>query len=248
MPSTRTYTTQQSRIQPPSYASPLAARRLYSSTSSTSEPSSSSTPQPEHVGAHKPATFYEFFPSTLPLGPPPAGTFSIELPKLRREFLQLQARAHPDRHHGAAKARAEAASAAINEAYRTLEDPLRRAVYVLGLRGVDVDDESSKLGGAPGASGDEAGFGGAGGDMELLMEVMDAREAVEEAQSEEEIAALGEENEERIAGSIRVLEEAFAASDWARARRETVRLRYWRNIGESLREWNGPGSVHVLEH
>ena len=85
-------------------------------------------------------------------------------------------------------------------------------------------------------------------DMELLMEVMEAREAVEECESEEELVGLKAENEQRIAESIAVLEEAFATDDLGRAKRESVRLRYWRNIGESLREWEGKGSQHVLQH
>lgn len=85
-------------------------------------------------------------------------------------------------------------------------------------------------------------------DMELLMSVMEAREAVEDAETEEEVAALKEENEERIKESIGVLEEAFSKDDLQRAKRESVRLRYWRNIGESLHEWEGKGSTHTLQH
>lgn len=87
-----------------------------------------------------------------------------------------------------------------------------------------------------------------GQDMELLMEVMEAREAVEEAESEEEVEELKRENAERIKESVAVLEQAFKENDLARAKRESVRLRYWRNIGESLHEWEGKGSQHTLNH
>lgn len=87
-----------------------------------------------------------------------------------------------------------------------------------------------------------------GQDMELLMEVMEAREAVEDAESEEEVAALKVENEERIAESIKVLDNAFAKDDLGQAKRESVRLRYWRNIGESLHEWEEKGSEYTLQH
>ncbi len=90
--------------------------------------------------------------------------------------------------------------------------------------------------------------GEAGQDLELLMEVMEAREAVEEAGTEEEVRQLVRENDQTVNASIKVLEEAFEGNDLARAKRESVRLRYWRNIGESLREWEGKGSEHVLQH
>jgi molecular chaperone HscB len=57
-----------------------------------------------------PQTHFDLFPKTIPNGPPPTGTFDIDLAQLKKEFLQLQAKAHPDRHAGPDKARAEGAS------------------------------------------------------------------------------------------------------------------------------------------
>lgn len=236
-PPLRSASTAPSRPPAALRAVPPARQQRHQAYSSSS---SSASAKPTTVEDLNPAphTHYSLFPQTLPAGPPPAGAFSIDLSALRKEFLQLQGRAHPDRHAGASKARAEAASSAINEAYKTLQDPLRRARYLLQLRGVDVEDDGGKLG----------GDGAPGGDMELLVEVMEAREAVEEAGSEAEVEVLREENEERIARSVGVLEEAFAEGDVGGAGREAVRLGYWRNIAESLREWTGRGEGHVLQH
>ncbi|KAF1969933.1 Co-chaperone Hsc20 [Bimuria novae-zelandiae CBS 107.79] len=191
---------------------------------STSTPSST-----EQETSAPPQTHYTFFPSTLPSGPPPAGRFTIDTSALKREFLQLQARAHPDLHPPSQKARAQALSARINEAYKTLQSPLLRAQYLLSLQGVEVGEEA-KL-----------------DDAELLMEVLEARERIEEAESEEELVGLKEENEGRIAESVRVLEEAFERDDVGKARGEAVRLRYWVNIKESLDGWE-KGKGVVLEH
>lgn len=76
---------------------------------------------------------------------------------------------------------AGANSAEINKAYQTLLSPLKRAEYLLSLRGVNLE-ETDKLGG-----GDE-------GHAEFIMEVMDARSALEDAQTEEEIADIRKEN------------------------------------------------------
>lgn len=183
-----------------------------------------------------PQTHYEYFPSTLPSGPPPAGPFTLDLRALRREFLQLQARAHPDLHPPELKHKAEALSSRINDAYKTLQDPLRRAVYILSLNGVDVESEAER-----------ESLGDAQGDQELLMVVLEARELIEEAQEEQELEGLKQENDERIAESVEVLEKGMAESDWMGCKAECARLRYWMNIKQSIEEWE-PGKPVMLQH
>jgi len=155
----------------------------------------------------------------------------IDTKQLRKEFLQLQAVAHPDRHPQELKSRAEATSARINESYKTLQDPLLRAQYLLSLRGIDVaEDETAKV-----------------DDPELLMEVLDTREEIEGAQEEDELEELRALNEERIEASEKVLDRAFKEDDIVAAKEEAVRLRYWVNIRESLDSWEKGRSV-VLIH
>ncbi|KAH7410967.1 putative chaperone [Cadophora sp. MPI-SDFR-AT-0126] len=204
------------------------SQRRWQTTSTTS-------PQPHADDAIKsnpiPQTHYEFFPKTLPSGPPPNGPFHIDVRELRREFLQLQSIAHPDRHPQHLKTRAEATSARINEAYKTLQNPLLRAQYLLGLRGIDVaEDETAKV-----------------DDPELLMEVLDAREEIENAREEGELEEMRRVNEERIEESEGVLDRAFRADDLVGAKEEAVRLRYWVNIRESLDAWER-GKPVVLVH
>jgi molecular chaperone HscB len=204
---------------------PRSARRQASTSSNTRE-----TPF-EADARSAPQTHYEFFPQTLASGPPPSGSFVIDPRVLRKEFLQLQAKAHPDMHPQSEKRRAEATSARINEAYKTLQNPLLRAQYLLSLRGIDVaEDETAKV-----------------EDPELLMEVLDAREEIEAAQEEEELDGMKRVNDERIAASEGVLEQAFAKDDIQTAKQEAVKLRYWINIKESLDGWE-KGKPVVLEH
>ncbi|KPM35623.1 hypothetical protein AK830_g10957 [Neonectria ditissima] len=204
----------------------LQARRASSGTSESVAPSSS-PPAP----ASPPQTHYDLFPETLPDGPPPSGHFPIDTRALRREFLRLQARAHPDMHPAENKVRAEATSARINDAYKTLTNPLTRAQYLLSLRGVDVaNDEALKV-----------------EEPELLMQVLEAHEEMEIADSEADLQGLLEENDERIAASEQALEHAFQHDDVEAAKHEAVRLRYWVNIKEGLDNWE-KGKEVVLEH
>ena len=197
---------------------------------------SATAPQPtKDDDSLKSHTHYHFFPQTLPSGPPPHGLFTPDLRQLRREFLQLQASAHPDRHPEDRKAYAQALSARINEAYKTLSSPLLRAQYLLSLRG----DHSH--------SDDAAQLGEGKDDQELLLEVLELRERIEEAETEAEVEEMTAENEERLTESVRVLEEAFARDDLEAARKEAVRLRYWVNVGDTLREWE-KGKPVLLHH
>lgn len=102
---------------------------------------------------------------------------------------------------------------------------------MLSLRGIDVEDESAKL-----------------SENELLMEVMEAREAVEEVEGEEELVELKAENNVRIDASVRILEEAFAKGDLDTAAQEAIRLRYWMNIEESIQGWEKGKGGGILHH
>ncbi|PQK11049.1 hypothetical protein BB8028_0002g13670 [Beauveria bassiana] len=226
---------------PRRFFSQHAAAAAAADGADTSEPSSSSS-SATAATATASSPYYALFPSTLPLGPPPRGHFPIDVRQLRREFLQLQARAHPDMHApGAAKSAAETRSALINEAYRTLANPLLRAQHLLALRGVDVaGDERLKMDAAADESDDEAGAG-------LLMVVLEAREGIEEARTEADLEGLRTENDGRIREGEERLEEAFREDDVEKAKREAVKMRYWVNIKESLDNWE-QGKPIVLQH
>lgn len=207
-------------------ASPQRSSRRYQSTANAREEPFKAPSGPQQTQTH-----YSFFPKSLSAGAPPEGPFSIDLNALKREFLQLQAKAHPDLHPQEHKKRAEATSARINEAYKTLQSPLHRAQYLLSQRGIETaEDETAKV-----------------DDPELLMEVLEAREQIEEAESEEDLVSMKDENEVRIQESIKALEQAFAADDVETAKSETVKLRYWMNISESIANWEKEKPV-VLEH
>lgn len=79
------------------------------------------------------------------------------------------------------------------------------------------------------------------------MEVLDAREEIENAQEEEELEEMKRVNDERIEASEQVLDRAFKDDDIRSAKEEAVRLRYWVNIKESLDGWE-KGKPVVLVH
>lgn len=188
------------------------------------------------AGAPDITNYYTIFPKTLPSGPPPASPFSVPTADLKREFLQLQSLVHPDKYtNGTEKQHAEGLSARINEAYRTLIDPLQRAQYVLReWHGIDVTAEDAATKHAL--------------DPETLMEVMEVQETIEEvgatAEGEGQINALKTENDGRVLECVASLGKAFESGDIEAARKECIRLRFWYSVGEGLREWE-PGNTEI---
>ncbi|KIW46134.1 Fe-S protein assembly co-chaperone HscB [Exophiala oligosperma] len=183
------------------------------------------------------STYYTLFPNTLSAGPPPTGPFNIPLAQLKREFLLLQSQHHPDKYTSqpTAHQKAMALSSLLNSAYKTLSDPLLRARYLLHhTYGIDITSEDNST---------HSGLT----DQETLMEVMEAQEAIEEAETQEQVDALKEENQARIDQTIKLLGQAFEHEDVEAAKTECIRLNYWRSLQQGLHEWE-PGKEVRLIH
>src|SRR5580698_8767224 len=80
----------------------------------------------------------------------------IDLPTLEKAFYAQSRKLHPDRF--AAKPQAEqdaalAASSRLNDAYRTLRDPIARTEYLLSLEGIQLEEQSRAATDAAKASG-----------------------------------------------------------------------------------------------
>ncbi len=71
---------------------------------------------------------------------------NIDLAALEREFHRLSRKLHPDRFARATESEKEWSlvdTALLNDAYRTLKDPLRRTEYLLKLHGAEIGEEFS---------------------------------------------------------------------------------------------------------
>ena len=102
--------------------------------------------------------------------------FALDGAALEAAYRDIQARVHPDRfaHAGDAERRASMQwTTRVNEAYRTLKNPVARAQYLLELHGVDVGLETNTS--MP---------------REFLLEQMELREALERAGDAKDATAL----------------------------------------------------------
>jgi molecular chaperone HscB len=97
-----------------------------------------------------------FCPHCSKIQPPPGGDYfsvfdlkpklDLDLAALEIEFHRLSRKLHPDRFARALdneKQWSLADTALLNDAYRTLRDPLRRTEYLLKLEGLEVGEESA---------------------------------------------------------------------------------------------------------
>ncbi|MBI2256907.1 MAG: Fe-S protein assembly co-chaperone HscB [Proteobacteria bacterium] len=149
-------------------------------------------------------------------------SFDVDDDKLEKQYLGFQRVLHPDRFAGKPakeRAMAEAQAVALNEAYATLDDPLKRATYLLRLKGVLSEAAADKT----------------VNDPALLMEAMEKREALAEAESADAIEKLTVEAAGDAIQLLSDISKAFASDDLTAANRATLRLKYLRKFLEEAR-------------
>jgi molecular chaperone HscB len=97
-----------------------------------------------------------FCPHCSKIQPPPGGDYfsvfsleprlNLDLVELEHSFHRLSRKLHPDRFARAEGNEREwslADTALLNDAYRTLRDPIRRTEYLLKLEGAEIGEEHS---------------------------------------------------------------------------------------------------------
>ena len=135
--------------------------------------------------------------------------FAQDAAQLDARWKELQRQVHPDKFaaQGAAAQRvAMQWSARINEAYRRLKDPLKRAAYLCELNGAPIDAESNTAMPA-----------------EFLMQQMELREAVDDAVDAAAMDEIGRQSATLKREMLMKLEQQMDAQhDWPAAA-QTVR-------------------------
>ena len=128
-------------------------------------------------------------------------SWAIDRDALEDGYFERSRQVHPDRHQSADAGTRRAAlehSAALNEAYRTLRDPVSRAEYLVKLGGIDLDSSDPETG-APHP------------DQAFLIEMIERRETLAE------LAAAGPEARDELHDELHeeIVDEAEAVLDRA---------------------------------
>lgn len=133
-------------------------------------------------------------------------SFNIDTEALEQSYRALAARFHPDKFASASafeQKQAVMMSSTINDAYRTLKNPIDRAAYLLKSQNIDAD--------AP----EHTSFS-----PEFLMQQMEWRETLMDAQIEQNhdaIRALDQEIQEVQSSLYQDLQQAFEQQDYESA-------------------------------
>jgi molecular chaperone HscB len=148
-----------------------------------------------------------------------APSFDVDLPALEKTHRELSRALHPDRYVGASASERRAAlerAVAVNEAWRIVREPIRRAEALLALRGMAIDEGTE-----PKAS------------PEFLMDMLEQREALADARRSKDLAAV-----KSIAGAIEglarraqdELARGFAQGELDGLRAKLGELRFYRRL------------------
>jgi len=149
-------------------------------------------------------------------------TFEVDLRELERQYFGFQRRLHPDRFASRTpreRALSQQQAVALNEAYETLRDPLKRAAYILRRRGRPVDIDGAATITDPG----------------LLMEAMEMREALAEAETPLAVSKVAAKADADVLACQCAISAALAADDLGRAGSLTTRLKYLYKLADEAR-------------
>ena len=141
--------------------------------------------------------------------------FDIDAESLEQTYRALAARFHPDKFASASafeQKQAVMMSSTINDAYRTLKNPIDRAAYLLKTLGIDAD--------AP----EHTSFA-----PDFLMQQMEWRETLVEARAENDLKTLENLNDEIRAEQEKLfsdLKQSFARQDYDTAAQQVRQGRF----------------------
>jgi len=153
-----------------------------------------------------------------------APAYALETDALERSYHEIQSRVHPDRfaHAGDAERRASLQwTTRVNEAYRTLKDPVQRAKHLLELHGVDVAFETNTA--MP---------------SEFLTQQMELRESLEDATAKKDSARLDSLRKDlgksRLSLQQQIAEAIDAKKDYAAAAGLVRKLQFLDRLDEEI--------------
>lgn len=151
-----------------------------------------------------------------------ARSFVIDVDAIEATYLKQQQLLHPDRF--ASKSPREQAlssqqAATLNGAFETLKNPVARAEYLLRLAGHEP----------------EGGEGHTVNDPALLMEAMEMREALHDADDRGTIDAMIRDTRKAARACENDVAEALEQNAYDRARKLITRLRYLMKMTEEAR-------------
>ena len=165
----------------------------------------------------------------------------IDLPALEKAFYAQSRKLHPDRFVSRPTAEQEEAlaeSSRLNDAYRTLKDPIARTQYLLQLEGVELEEQSKAATDAARTSGTE---------KKQLIPPQLLEEVFELNMQLMEMKAAKEFGDEADAGLRKDLEKAAADFEGKMAETQRELEGLWKRWDEAVTAGDDGGKSGVKE-
>ena len=150
-------------------------------------------------------------------------TFTVDAVVLSARYRDLQAAVHPDRFVNASvadKRIAMSRTVDINEAYTTLQDPVRRAMHLLTLADIDgMDEKNTSM------------------PADFLMEQIEWREALADArlkENEERLEEMSSELDGMLASLGDTFDAAYRGGHFPIACTLARKMRFVQKLGEEV--------------
>lgn len=140
-------------------------------------------------------------------------SFDLDLDDLESKYLAFQKQFHPDKLVGKSKeeqVNLEHNSVLINEAFEILKSPLNRAIYLLKLKGININDDNCKI--KP--------------DHETLIENLELREIIFETTDKEKLKEIKKSCQKEIKIILNKTKEFFDAQDFKNCALELIKAKY----------------------
>ncbi|XP_065562872.1 iron-sulfur cluster co-chaperone protein HscB-like isoform X2 [Artemia franciscana] len=150
--------------------------------------------------------------------------FGIDAKELQKNFKELQKQFHPDKHARSEKMLQEISaeySSLVNQAFKTLNSPLDRGIYLLELAGYPFTEEEIHI------------------EQDFLMKIMEINEELADASDKESLLRIGDQNRRIMNGLLEEINDAFDRKDYARARQAVGKLKFYANVAEKVKSIEG---------
>ncbi|XP_032434583.1 iron-sulfur cluster co-chaperone protein HscB [Xiphophorus hellerii] len=148
-------------------------------------------------------------------------TFTLDTHKLQKRYLQLQRTLHPDNFSQKSvkeQEYSESQSALVSKAYKTLLKPLSRGLYMLELEGMHLKEGTDSV-----------------AESHFLMELMEINEALEEAQTPEEVNKIGQDTKGKLADLTELIDAALHEGKLDTAKELLTQMKYYASIEEKVK-------------
>lgn len=137
--------------------------------------------------------------------------YLVDLSSVEQNFKSLQKQFHPDRYAHKTEAEQKLAlhyTALINEAFAVLSSPIKRAEYLLQLKGCNTEEHTMKT------------------DTDFLFQQMQWRESLDQAESQLTLSTLQDETNIAFDECEQKLNQAFLQNDFSSAQANVDKLQF----------------------